>query len=394
MKKPLFLLRHYPPDVGALSFRMKHAAETLAKEHEVYVLAAQPNRYAGTQAAQSREVLHGVHVRRTWHGRLFRGKGKYNRGLTELLGALWMTVVALAYCRKVDVVLVSNPPLLNTIPGWFLHRVCGLPLIVDLRDLWLDWAEESGVIRSKTILKILHWYERSLLNSAKHITVTTKGFKESICERFRIDTSRVTIIYNGLDEIVRLDDSSVPETRKTTSLEMRRILYAGNLGPSQNLLGIAKGCVDSVRKWPNLEISIVGDGMQWSKLKELEEERFHVHARVDREELKRFYAQADAFLLHLADLRVYECTVPSKLFEFVSYGKPILCGVSGEARQLCRQYADCHEFSSDDSESFAMAVDHFMEGRQPQNAGEPRDDLKTVLRSQRGPLWEQVFEAI
>ena len=89
MKKPLFLLRHYPPDVGALSFRMKHAAETLAKEHEVYVLAAQPNRYAGTQAAQSREVLHGVHVRRTWHGRLFRGKGKYNRGLTDLLGALW-----------------------------------------------------------------------------------------------------------------------------------------------------------------------------------------------------------------------------------------------------------------------------------------------------------------
>jgi len=393
MKKILFLLRHYPPDAGAPSYRMKHATKIAADGAEVHVLVAQPNRYQGARAAKRREVCDGVLVRRVWHGQVFRSRGKLNRGLTELFGALWMTLVALCSYRRVDVIVVTTPPLLASIPGYVLHRLSRRPLLVDLRDLWLDWAEESGTVRSRILLRLLRRYERSLLARASRLTVTTQSFKDLLCERYGIDRDRVTVIYNGLDEEVRCDHLA-KATPTVGHPGVRRLLYAGNLGPSQNLLGIIQGCVESLRKWPNLEINVVGDGMQWSRLKQLECPRLHVTGRVDRQTLRQRYSEADAFLLHLADLRVYAHTVPSKLFEYVAYGKTMLCGVTGEARRLCRQYVDCYEFNSDDPISFAQAVDRFMEGQKPDNADQPRADLANVLRSQRDPLWHEVFGAV
>jgi glycosyltransferase involved in cell wall biosynthesis len=370
---------------------MRHAVEVAAEDHEVHVLAAQPNHYGGGVAAPRREVDNGVHVHRVWHGQLFRSRGKLGRGFSELMGALWMTLVTVIQHRRVDAVVVSTPPFFNSIPGWVLHRLFGLPLVVDLRDLWLVWAEESGVIRSRPALKLLYRYERSLLNAAEHITVATRGFKHLVCQRYNIDPDRVTVIYNGLDEVVRSDTSSTAPPQADARCRMYRVLYAGNLGPAQNLLNIIEGCADSVRKWPNLEISFVGNGFQLSKLKDFQTERLRIMDYVDRKELKGLYERTDAFLLHLTGLRVYEHTVPSKLFEYVSRGKPMLCGVTGEARQLCRQYVDCYEFDSDDSASFAKAVDRLLEGKKADNAGSPRTGLHTVLRSERTPLWRQVF---
>ncbi|NLE37927.1 MAG: glycosyltransferase family 4 protein [Pirellulaceae bacterium] len=393
MKKILFLLRHYPPDAGAPSYRLKHATSVAAENADVHVLVAQPNRYQGARAAPRREMLDGVNIHRVWHGQIFRSRGKFARGLTELLGALWMTLVALWTYRRVDVVVITTPPLLNSIPGYVMHRLFRKPLIVDLRDLWLDWAEESGVIRSRFAIRLLRAYERSLLCRADQITATTRSFKDLICERYGIAPDRVTVIYNGLDEIVR--GEAVPADAKNGARDgFRRLLYAGNLGPSQNLLGIIQGCVESVGKWTNLEITIVGDGLQWQRLKQFDRPRLHVAGRVDREALRDLYAETDAFLLHLADLRVYEHTVPSKLFEYVSYGKTLLCGVTGEALEICRQYADCHEFRSDDPASLVLAVDRFMKGEPANNAEGPRSDVSTVLRANRSPLWRLVFNAV
>ncbi|NIS31975.1 MAG: glycosyltransferase family 4 protein, partial [Actinobacteria bacterium] len=88
----------------------------------------------------------------------------------------------------------------------------------------------------------------------------------------------------------------------------------------------------------------------------------------------RIYRDADAFLLHLADLDVYRHTVPSKLFEYAAHDRPILCGVRGEAREIAFRHADCYAFDSDDSSSFAAAVDRLCSGAAPDNDAVPRAD--------------------
>ncbi len=391
-KRVWILTRHYPPDVGALSYRMRHLAEVLQGDYDVTVLAAQPNRYEGAQAAPAIEHHENLTIRRISSVQLLKSRGKVARLLTELLGALWMALVALRHRAEIDIAFATTPPFFYGLPGVAMRHIGRRPLVLDLRDLWLDWAEETGLLRNPLLRFAMRTVERMTIRSASHLTLATNGFRDLLLERHPIDPACATVVKNGLDEVLKPRLVDAPRAR--TPGAPLHVLYAGNLGPSQNLLGIRDGIVASLDKWPALEITIVGDGAQWQALQEVDHQRLHVLSHTSREELARMCAGTDAFLLHLADLEVYRHTVPSKLFEYAAWQRPILCGVVGEAEAICREHAPCFAFHSDDSDSFASAVDRLCSGEAPDNEGQARAPEEEILRSSRGPLWREVFGSV
>ena len=84
------VLAHYPPDVGALSYRLKHLAETLAEDYEVTVLTAQPNRYEGATKAPAIERQENLTIRRISSVQLLKSRGKVGRRFGELFGQRWV----------------------------------------------------------------------------------------------------------------------------------------------------------------------------------------------------------------------------------------------------------------------------------------------------------------
>ena len=391
-KRVWILTRHFPPDVGAPSFRLKHLAETLAQEYEVTVLSAQPNRYSGAPAAPKLERHPHLTIRRISSVQFLQSRGRAGRLLTELTGALWMALVALRHRGKMDIAFASTPPFFYGLAGLAIRRLGGRPLVLDLRDLWLDWAEETGLLRKGFALWFMRLLERSIIRSANHLTLATDGFRELLLQRHGIDPDRATVVFNGLDEV--LIPSQVEATGPRADGDAFNILYAGNLGPSQSLLGILDGMLASLERRPALTIPIVGDGAQWQTLHDVQHERLIVLPHASREELARLCGVADAFLLHLAALEVYEHTVPSKLFEYAAYQRPILCGVVGEAQEICRRHAECFAFVSDNPDSFGRAVDRLCSGGAPDNAGATRADPSEILRASRAPVWLRVFASI
>jgi len=278
------------------------------------------------------------------------------------------------------------------VPGLVMRRIGRRPLVLDLRDLWLDWAQETGLLRNPLLRGAMRTVEGMTIRSASHLTLATNGFRELLLERFPIDPAHTSVVKNGLDEVLKPEH--VEPARPRGPDAPLHVLYAGNLGPSQNLLGIREGLTTSLESWPLLEITIVGDGAQWQALHDIAHPRLHVLPHTSREELARMCAETDAFLLHLADLEVYRHTVPSKLFEYAAWQRPILCGVVGEAEAICREHAPCFAFQSDDSVSFAQAVDRLCGGLAPDNEGEARAPESEILRSSRGPLWLEVFGSV
>ena len=390
-KRVWILTRHYPPDVGALSYRLRHLAETLANDYEVTVLTAQPNRYEGAQAAPALERQPHLTIRRISSVQLLQSRGKVGRLLTELLGALWMSAVALRHRGKIDIAFASTPPFFYGLPGLVIRRLGRRPLVLDLRDLWLDWAEETGLLRNPVAAGVMRFLEKSIIRSADQLTLATEGFRDLLLERHSINPEQATVVFNGLDEV--LIPETVEPARPRGASEPTQLLYAGNLGPSQSLLGILDGILASLEAWPQLTITVVGDGAQWQALHDASHPRLKVLPHTSREELARMCRETDAFLLHLASLDVYRHTVPSKLFEYAAYERPILCGVAGEAEAICRRHADCFAFDSDDSDSFSRAVDRLCGGAPPDNASEPRADRSEILRSSRTEVWQRVFES-
>lgn len=386
------LTRHYPPDVGALAYRVEHLARVLSQDYQVTVLASQPNRYRDAPRAARREQSGAITIRRVSSMPILRSRSKAGRLLTELLGAITMSLVALRHRRKIDVVFSSTPPFFYALPGLVMKRLGRRPLVLDIRDLWLDWAEETRLVRSGVVLSILRAFERAAIRSADHITLTTEGFRRLLLERHDVAPARATVVFNGLDD--GLVPEAIAPARPRRPGEPLRVLYAGNLGPSQNLLGIRDGLAASLAKWEDLVVTVVGEGSQRDELASIGHERLHVVPHVDRAALVSLYQKADAFLLHLADLEVYRHTVPSKIFEYIAFERPILCGVRGEAREIAFRHAECFGFGSDDSASFSAAVDRLCSGAEPDNTDEPRADRSEILRSSRDSRWLQVFASV
>ena len=57
---------------------------------------------------------------------------------------------------------------------------------------------------------------------------------------------------------------------------------------------------------------------------------------VSRKELLEYYNQSTFLFLHLNDLDAFKKVLPSKLFEYGAFDKPIIAGVGGYAAQFIR----------------------------------------------------------
>src|SRR5436309_6464378 len=58
---------------------------------------------------------------------------------------------------------------------------------------------------------------------------------------------------------------------------------------------------------------------------------------VAKSEVPGIYAAADACLVPLRDVPIFETFVPSKLFEVLAAGRPVIGAVRGEAREILRR---------------------------------------------------------
>lgn len=392
--KLLIISRHFPPDGGALTYRIKHLASTLSKKHDVTVVASQPNRYLSSKKHLKNEFVDGYSVRRIWNGVLFGGYGKLGRGTSEIMGTIWMTIVCLVNYRNYDVVLVSSPPLLFTLPGFFLNKINNTKLVVDVRDLWVDWIEETKIIKLRFIIFILRYYEKNLFNRALFISTATASFKTILSNRYNFDLSKIHLVYNGLDQIFFNNAKSRIKSNKNKIKDKIKILYAGNLGPSQKIMSILEGLKMALLKYPNLEFIFVGDGGQFTELSKYNSNSIRILKRIERDELKVLYQEADALLVHLAKLEVYKHTVPSKIFEYIYLQKPIICGLEGEANSICQQYSDCFNFEPENSLSFLNAVTRFVMNAKPDNCDIKKKSINEVLRTTREIDWLNLFRAV
>ena len=61
---------------------------------------------------------------------------------------------------------------------------------------------------------------------------------------------------------------------------------------------------------------------------------------VSRDKLIEYYNDSDFLFLHLNDLEAFKKVLPSKLFEYAAFGKPIIAGVGGYASQFIRENLD------------------------------------------------------
>lgn len=336
------LTQYYPPEMGAPQARLSELAARFAERgHQVSVLTAMPNYPAGKiQAGYAglfrREICGSVNIMRCWiypssSVHLFSRLASYGSfsASSAALGALLLP--------RLDYLLTESPPLFLGASGCALARLKGARWIFNVSDLWPESAVRLGVIGPGAALRMAERLEAWCYRKAWLVSGQSRGILSDIQARFPgVPTYHLS---NGADPSWFTRGSArSPWRERLAGPEECLILYAGLHGIAQGLdqvLEAARRIGGHVRA----RFVLAGDGPEKPRLVALARELGLANVQfldpVPRAEIPA--------LLHAADIAVVPLklalpgAVPSKLYEAMAAGVPVVLVGEGEPAAIVRE---------------------------------------------------------
>jgi colanic acid biosynthesis glycosyl transferase WcaI len=132
------------------------------------------------------------------------------------------------------------------------------------------------------------------------------------------------------------------------------------MGMGQGLDTALDAAVMLAQRAPNVRMVFIGGGVDRERLQQralkgaLNNVLFL--PRVDPSEMGPILAATDAALVHLVDDPLFRITIPSKMQRYMLAGRPLLCGVRGDAATLVDQAGCGLAFPPQDASAMADAV--------------------------------------
>ncbi len=339
-----FLCQYFPPEMGAPAARTyEHARHWAALGHEVTVITGFPNHPTGIihPAYRGRftqhEKIEGIEVRRTWVY-CAPNKGFVKRILNFLSFFCSSLILGGLLTSRPQVVIGTSPQFFCAVAAWLLSRWKRVPFVFEVRDIWPQSAIELGALRNPVLIRLLEALEQRLYEAARLIVVVAESTRPYLHAR-GIPDEKIAIIPNGIDLRFLESASETPESFREKNGWQDKFLvsYIGTHGMS-HALEVVLGAATRLASDPSIHFLFVGEGAEKSRLvamaREAELPNVTFLSAQPRPTLPAIYRASDLSLVPLRRLPIFTKVLPSKLFELMGVGCPIVCSVEGEAAQL------------------------------------------------------------
>jgi glycosyltransferase involved in cell wall biosynthesis len=357
--KILILSQYYYPDVTAAAFRIKETADILSsKGHQIRVITAKPHK--GIIRSSERIDDAKVQVIRLPIIKYY-GKGKLNylaHYASFMLSALIYYLIN--FRQEYDLVYATSPPLPVGLAGFLMSARQGSKFILDIRDIWPDSAVAAGQLKKESKLyKLGKIIETRLYQKADLITCVSKPMADYI-KRF-LRSGRVIVIYNGVPNQYLNSEVSEEEDHSGLFQDNKiNLTYLGNMGYVQNLQVILEAATQIRDKIPEVNFYFIGDGIEKEKLEKYKKNNLLnnviIMGPVSKSHAMQLMRKSSALFFQLKEDMVIEKTVPSKVFDYMTAGKPILFGIKGEGKLILEKIKGNIYYQPDSPESFINAV--------------------------------------
>ena len=241
--------------------------------------------------------------------------------------------------KNVDIVWGTSPPIFQSVTAWLLARLKGAKFLLEIRDLWPDFAVAVGVLKNKILIRLSQWLERFLYRHADHVVVNSPGYIDHVRAR---GAKTISMIPNGADE--SYFNTGKKNKREELGWGQRFVaLYAGAHGMSNDLETVLYSA-KLLRDDKNIQFVFLGDGKEKNNLiaksHALELNNILFLDPVPKSEIADYLHAADACLAILKPIEMYKTTYPNKVFDYMAAGKPVILAIDGVIRDVVKK-AQC-----------------------------------------------------
>ncbi|MCA1647352.1 MAG: glycosyltransferase family 4 protein [Chloroflexi bacterium] len=357
-----YICHYFVPEPAAPAARVHEFARAWVRAgHAVSVITTFPNHPLGRIPLAYRgrwwatERLDGIRVLRCW---LFAvpNTGVGRRGLDHLSFMLTALAFGLPRLGTVDVVIASSPTLFSALAAWLMAALRRVPFVLEVRDLWPEAIVGLGLMRPGPLVRILERLARFLYRRAARVVVVTEAFADRLAAQ-GLSRRKLAVIPNGADTHLFSPLADGASTRAAMGLDGRFVVaYIGSHGFAHGL-GVV---LDAAAGQPEVTYVLVGDGADRERLLAQRDRRglrnVVMRPSVAKSEMPGLYAAADVCLVPLRDVPIFEAFVPSKLFEMLAAGRPIIGAVRGEAREILARSGGALLVEPERGDQLAQAV--------------------------------------
>lgn len=336
----LVVSQYYYPE----PFRINEICEELVKRgHEVTVLTANPNYpdgeiYDGYDNVDYKEKINGVTVYRCKCRP--RHKGAVNLGLNYIDFVIQANKIIMKLDDSFDCIYAYQlSPVTSCLPAIKYKKKKRIPMFLYCLDVWPESLRGSA-LGNPIGLKVFGWISKYIYKSADKIAVTSPAFRKYISLLCDIDEEKISYIpqHSALVNCNNVEPAVLKDVKKTN------FVFMGNIGESQNIECLLQA-LSHIKDRSKILFHIVGSGSRFEACKELAkklkvEDAVAFYGRYPKSDMPKFYALADVCYVSLKNEGVVGSTIPGKVQEYMSAGKPILACMNGDTKTVLEN-AEC-----------------------------------------------------
>jgi hypothetical protein len=264
----------------------------------------------------------------------------FAKRILDYLSFMMSAILASPWVRKPDLVVGTSPQFFTACAAYVASRLKGVPFVFELRDIWPESIKAVGAMGDSPLIRLFEKLEMFLYRKAARIVSVTGSFKRTLVKR-GIDAAKIDVVTNGVD-ITRFQPM-VKDAELTARYGLDGKFVAGYIGTHgmAHALETVLDAAEAIRHQPHGDVFrfiLLGHGARKDLLMQQARERGLDNVifidSVSKDEVPRYWSLLDVSIIHLKKTPLFETVIPSKMFECMGMGIPILHGVHGESAEI------------------------------------------------------------
>jgi glycosyltransferase involved in cell wall biosynthesis len=338
----LFLTDNFPPEVNAPASRThEHCRQWVAAGEQVTVITCAPNFPKGRvfdgyrNKLWQEEAMDGIRVIRVWS--YITANEGFTKRVLDYMSFMLCAFIASLWVRRVDVVVGTSPQFFTAVAAWAVGAVKRVPFVFELRDLWPESIKAVGAMKESAVIRLLERVEMFLYRRAARIVSVTHSFRQTLMRR-GIDGNKIEVVTNGVD--VSRFSPREKDAALQRELGFEGCFVAGYIGTHgmAHALETLLQAMQQLQSHPqgqHIRLLLLGDGARKAHLQAEAANLWLTNVvfvdTVPKDLVARYWSLLDVSIIHLRQTELFTTVIPSKLFECMGMGIPVLHGVAGES---------------------------------------------------------------